>query len=234
MNENVTIREDEVAGKAVYAARDFKKGEIVIKYELQNLSFAEYQSLPETEQYYTHNVNGQIVLYPEPARYITHSENPNIINDHTQQANIAQRDISAGELITINAREDDVPVLKKLDAVLVKVPSISEGLGFYRMQLGQITKWKKEDMAAVKLGDAELVLSTKLNPEIDMLVESVSEAVEVFTKAGGSVLVKPEAIDVGMMAVVQDPFGNTFTLVDLSKGEYQTNEAHEIIGLAHP
>lgn len=134
-------------------------------------------------------------------------------------------------MIGNTTREDNVPLLKKLDAVLVKVPSIEEGLAFYHMQLGQVTKWKKQDMAAVKLGNAELVLSTKLDPEVDLLVESVSQAIKIFAAAGGSVLVGPEDIDVGMMAVVKDPFGNKLTLVDLSKGIYQTNEAHEITGI---
>ncbi|HSX33247.1 MAG TPA: SET domain-containing protein-lysine N-methyltransferase [Candidatus Saccharimonadales bacterium] len=230
-NDNVRLGEGEIAGKAVYAARDFKKGEVVIAFQLQPLTYAEYKALPASEQYFTHTVNGQIVLYPEPARYVSHSENPNVVNDHARQADVALRDIRAGELICVDARQDDVPVLKKLDAVLVKVPSIEEGLEFYRMQLGQITRWKKQDMAAVRLGDADLVLSTKLDPETDMLVESVAHAVEVFVKAGGSVVVQPEDIDVGMMAVVQDPFGNRFTLIDLSKGTYQMNEAHEIIGI---
>ncbi len=232
MTTDIRIGEGKIQGKAAYAARDFKKGETVMKLNLKPLSYADYKALRKSEQYFTHTVRGQIMLYPEPARYVSHSENPNVVNDHAQQANVAIRDIKTGELITVDAREDDVPIFKKLDAVLVKVPSIEEGLEFYRTQLGQITLWKKQDMAAVKLGDAELVLSTKLNPEIDMLVASVPQAVAVFIKAGGEVVVGPEDIDVGVMAVVKDPFGNHFTLVDLSKGTYQTNEAHEIISVS--
>lgn len=230
-NPDVTIGKGIMSGKGLYAARDFKKGEVVINYELKPITFKELKALSPEDYAATHNVNGQIYLYPEPVRYVSHSEDPNVKNDHRQQANIALRDIKAGELITVDARYDDVPVLKKIDAVLVKVPSIQEGLDFYREQLGMQTLWKKEDMAAVRLGESELVLSTKLDPETDFLVESVDRAVTVFEGSGGKVIVPSEDIPVGKVAVVEDPFGNRLTLVDLSKGLYQTDDSHNLTGI---
>lgn len=230
-NPDVTIGKGIMSGKGLYAARDFKKGEVVINYELKPITFKELKALSPEDYAATHNVNGQIYLYPEPVRYVSHSENPNVRNDHEQQADVALRDIKAGELITVDARYDDVPVLKKIDAVLVKVPSIQEGLDFYREQLGMQTLWKKEDMAAVRLGESELVLSTKLDPETDFLVESVDHAVTVFEGSGGKVIVPSEDIPVGKVAVVEDPFGNRLTLVDLSKGLYQTNDSHNVTGI---
>lgn len=227
MND-VTIGEGSMSGKGLYATRDFRKGEVVIKYELKPITFKELKALAAEDYAATHSVNGQIYLYPEPVRYVNHSEDPNVKNDHEKQADIALRDINAGELITVDARYDDVPLLKKVDAVLVKVSSIQEGLDFYREQLGMQTVWKKEDMAAVRLGDSELVLSTKLNPETDFLVDSVERAVEVFKNAGGKVMVQPEDIPVGKVAVVEDPFGNKLTLVDLSKGQYETDKSGSI------
>lgn len=221
-----------MSGKGVYAARDFKKGEVAVRYELKPLSFQELKVLSPEDYAATHNVNGQIYLYPEPARYVSHSEDPNVRNDHEQQADIALRDIKAGELITVDTRYDDVPVLKKVDAVIVKVPSIEEGLDFYREQLGMQTVWKKEDMAAVRLGESELVLSTQLDPETDLLVESVEQAITVFEAAGGKVVVPPEDISVGKMTVVEDPFGNKLTLVDLSKGLYKTDMSGNVTGVA--
>lgn len=228
-NTDVTIGKGIASGKGLYAARDFKKGELVIKYELKPLTFQDLKALSSEDYAATHNVNGQIYLYPAPVRYVSHSEDPNVRNDHKQQADIALRDIKAGEAITIDARYDDIPVLKKIDAVLVKVPSIQEGLDFYREQLGMQTIWKKEDMAAVRLGESELVLSTMLDPETDFLVESVEHAVAVFEGAGGKIVVSPEDIPVGKVAVVEDPFGNKLTLVDLSKGMYQTDDSHSVI-----
>lgn len=122
-------------------------------------------------------------------------------------------------------------VLKKVDAVVVRVSNIEAAIDFYCEQLGQSLRWKKADTAAVKLGDSELVLSTKLDPETDILVESVEEAVQIFTAAGGKIIVKPEDIDVGRVAVVEDPFGNRLTLVDLSKGLYQTDSSRSVTGV---
>jgi hypothetical protein len=122
------------------------------------------------------------------------------------------------------------PILKKVDAVLIKVPEIQAGLDFYCIQLGMTLRWQKDDAAAVRLGDSELVLSTKFS-ETDILVDSVPEAVKAFIDGGGDVIVEPEGIPVGMVAVVRDPFGNELTLVDLSKGLYQTDETGKVIGV---
>jgi len=164
---------------------------------------------------------------------VNHSENPNVRNDHQQWANIALKNIKAGEPITVDARYDDVPVLKKINAVLVKVPSIREGLDFYREQLGLQTLWKKEDIAAVRLGDSQLVLSTTLDPETNILVESVEHAAVVFVNAGGKVISPPEDIPVGKLTVVEDAFGNRLTLVDFSKGFYTMDESGNVTGVSN-
>lgn len=222
-NSSLIIGKGDMSGKALYAARNFKKGEIVLKIDLKPISFKELKALPSEDYLAAHNLNGQIYLFGGLARYVNHSENPNVVLDFEQQADLALRDIAKGEKIIADTRLDDIPVLKKVDAVLVKVPSIQEGLDFYREQLGMQTIWKKEDMAAVRLGDSELVLSAELDPETDILVESVDHAVKVFENAGGKIIVPPDEIPVGKVAVVEDPFGNRLTLVDLSKGQYQTD-----------
>lgn len=228
---DVTIGKGDMSGKGVYAARDFKKDEVVLKYSLKPLTFEELKALSSEDYHATHNNNGQIYLYPEPVRYVSHSDNPNVRNDHEQQADIAIKDIKAGELITVDARHDDVPVLKKINAVLVKVPSIQEGLDFYREQLGLITFWKKEDIASVHLGDGQLVMSTKLDPETNILVESVEHAVKVFEIAGGKLVHPIEDIEVGKLAVVADPFGNQLTILDFSKGFYKMDESKNVVGV---
>lgn len=160
-----------------------------------------------------------------------HSETPNIRNDHDQQANIALRDIRKGELITVNTRYDDVPILKQINAILVKVPSIQKGLDFYREQLGLPIFWRKDTIASVHLGDGQLVMSTTLDPETNILVESVEYAAKVFQQAGGKIVSPLEDIDVGMLVVVEDAFGNRLTLVDFSKGFYKLDDSKNVVGL---
>jgi predicted enzyme related to lactoylglutathione lyase len=231
---DLTTGEGQMNGKGLYAAREFKKGEVVLKVELKPISFKELKSLSADEYLAAHNINGQIYIFGGGlARYVNHSDSPNVVLDLEQGADIALRDITVGEKITADTRLDDVPVLKKINAVLIKVPSIQEGLDFYREQLGLQTFWKKKDIASVHLGDGQLVMSTTLDPETNILVESVEHAASVFVKAGGKVVSPPEDIDVGKLTIVEDAFGNQLTLVDFSKGFYIMDEAKNVTGLSN-
>lgn len=221
-------------GKGLYAVRAFKKGETVLRIDLKPISFKELKALSPDEYLAAHNINGQIYLFGGgPARYVNHSDTPNVVLDLDKGADIALRDIAAGEKITADTRLDDVPVLKKINAVLVKVPSIEAGLDFYREQLGLQTFWKKQDIASVHLGDGQLVMGTTLEPETNILVESVEHAAAVFVKAGGKIISPPEDIDVGKLAIVEDAFGNQLTLVDFSKGFYTTDESKNVTGVSN-
>ncbi|HLD81751.1 MAG TPA: SET domain-containing protein [Patescibacteria group bacterium] len=105
---SVFIAKGKLAGKGVYAARDFRKGEIVVQYRLIHVSQEEFEKLPESEKEFTHSYHGHIFLYQEPERYVNHSDTPNTYQDHTKKADIALRDIKKGEMITTDARKDDV------------------------------------------------------------------------------------------------------------------------------
>jgi hypothetical protein len=109
-----------------------------------------------------------------------------------------------------------------VDAVVVKVPDLAAGLEFYRDGLGHEVEWQTDRMAGLRFaeGETELVLSLDLDPETDLLVDSVEDAIERVVAAGGAVLAAPREIPVGRVAVVCDPFGNRLTLVDLTKGRY--------------
>lgn len=105
---DVVIGKGNLAGKGIYANRDFKKGEIVIKYNLKPLTKEELKGLPKSEKMFTHSHFGQIYLYSEPERYVNHSETPNTYQDLVKQCDIALRDIQKGEPITTDATKDDV------------------------------------------------------------------------------------------------------------------------------
>jgi len=112
------------------------------------------------------------------------------------------------------------PLLRAADAVVVRVPSLEEGLAFYHDALGHQLLWRTETMLALGFGDAEteLVLALEVGPETDLLVESVEDAVARMVEAGGTLVAGPDEIAVGKVAVVTDPFGNRLTLVDLTNG----------------
>ena len=105
--KDIYIGQGNLAGKAVYANRDFNKSEVVIQYNLKPLSQKEFNNLPENEKEFTHTHLGTTYLYSIPERYVNHSENPNTIQDLNKQCDIAIRDIKKGEKITTDNTKDD-------------------------------------------------------------------------------------------------------------------------------
>jgi len=120
-------------------------------------------------------------------------------------------------------------LLRKVDAVTVRVPSLADGLAFYRDQLGHRLLWRNDALGQLGLSlpesDTEIVLATQQGYEPNWLVTSADEAAEKFALSGGTIVAEPTDIPVGRVVVVADPFGNVLVLVDLSKGQYATEEA---------
>ncbi|HLC52516.1 MAG TPA: SET domain-containing protein [Candidatus Nanoarchaeia archaeon] len=110
--KNLVIKKSKIGqfenGKGIFANRNFKKGEIVIRYELKPLTKEEYQKLLPSEKIFTHKHWGQIYLYQSPARYVNHSKNPNTIQNLKGHYDLALRDIKKGEEITTDANKDDI------------------------------------------------------------------------------------------------------------------------------
>jgi hypothetical protein len=105
---NVIIGKGNLDGRGAYADRDFKKGEIVINYNLKPLTKEEFDRLPKSERIFTHIHHGSIYLYSEPERYVNHSNNPNTYQDLIKKCDIALKDIKKGEMITADATKDDI------------------------------------------------------------------------------------------------------------------------------
>src|SRR5438046_1334752 len=99
---DVVIGEGSLAGKGVYAARDFEKDELVVPYNLRELTQAEFDALPVSEREWTHSFWGRIYLFPEPARYVNNAEDPSTYPDLERMGDFALRAIRKGEAITID------------------------------------------------------------------------------------------------------------------------------------
>lgn len=105
-SSDVYIGKGKLAGKGVYADRDFKIGEVVKHYNLKPLTQSDFDNLPDNEKMFVHSFWGEMYLFPEPSRYTNHSPNPNTKSDLKQMCDIAIRPIKKGEMITTNATKE--------------------------------------------------------------------------------------------------------------------------------
>jgi len=89
-------------GLGVFANREFKKGEVVLKWNLKAISEDEYSGLPEYEKNnFCHKRDGIQYYYPVPERYVNRSKHPNVYPDFEKEADVALRDIKKGEELSI-------------------------------------------------------------------------------------------------------------------------------------
>jgi len=110
VNCGITLKPSNIKGKGVFAARDFKKGDIVIVWHPKAvLSKMDFQSLSEDEKTHaTYAGNGEYLVQGSPERFINHSCEPNTYTH--ERKDIALKDIKKGEEITgdysLNGVED--------------------------------------------------------------------------------------------------------------------------------
>ena len=127
------------------------------------------------------------------------------------------------------------PLFENVDCVSFTVDSLEKGLAFYRNSLGLKLLWKKDKSCGLGMENdiTEVVLVEADNPMVDIKVESVEDALIAFRDAGGTVLSGPFDIDIGKCAVVRDPFGNTYCILDQSSGTYDVDENGNAVGVSH-
>lgn len=104
MAKDITIKKSKIEGKGVFAGRDFKKGEIVIKWDISyQLTQEEVKKLPEAEKRYVAYLGKKHILMQSPAKYVNHSCDANTYAGNF--CDIAKRDIKKGEEVTANYSE---------------------------------------------------------------------------------------------------------------------------------
>ncbi len=129
------------------------------------------------------------------------------------------------------------PLIRKVDCIRLYVPDLDAGLAFYRDRLGHAVTWRTPSAVGLRMRDtdAELVLQNeRVEPETDLLVDSVERAAAEVETAGGKIVVPPFDIQIGRCTVVQDPWGNQLVLLDLSKGRLLTDVEGNVTGNASP
>ena len=104
--EEVIIKDSKIHGRGIFANKDFKKGEIVVRHKLKELSSEEYNKLPLKEKRFVGIDGKKYLFFLSPARYVNHSCNPN--TKVKGKTDVAIRDIRKGEEITNYYKDDDV------------------------------------------------------------------------------------------------------------------------------
>ncbi len=101
---DVLVKKSKISGKGIFAARDFKKGEVVLKWDSSRaLSEQEAKALPEEEQDYISFLGGKYILMQPPERFVNHSCEAN--TSAKNFCDIANRNIKKGEEITADYEE---------------------------------------------------------------------------------------------------------------------------------
>ena len=102
--DNVEVKESTINGLGVFATKDFKKGDIVLKWDLsQQISKEEADSLSSEQKKYITLLNNKYTIMQEPENRVNHSCSPNTTSKDF--CDIASRDIKKGEEITGNYNE---------------------------------------------------------------------------------------------------------------------------------
>jgi hypothetical protein len=76
---------------------------VVVTFQLEPLDEVDYLALSAGEDLFVHSFGGRRYLFPAPARFVNHSDDPSCYQDFDGSCDIALRPIAAGEPITIDA-----------------------------------------------------------------------------------------------------------------------------------
>ena len=120
----------------------------------------------------------------------------------------------------------------KVDCYRLFVPDLEKGLEFYRDNLNLKVIWRSNSAIGLGLDQdiTEIVIhNERKGQEVDLKVESVIDAVEVFKSSGGRIINGPFDIEIGKCAVVEDQWLNQYVLIDSTKGTFKTDDEGNII-----
>ncbi len=115
-------------------------------------------------------------------------------------------------------------ILRKIDCVMLKVAELQKAATYYETVFGLKRLWQDEHSVGMGMPetDAEIVLhdNADLPKEINVhyLVDDVVQAVDTLAKQGCIIRTPPFDVVIGKCAVVEDPFGNTLAILDMTKG----------------
>ena len=99
MNKDIFVKKSGINKKGVFAARDFKKGEVVLKWNPKILEKSEVEKLEDNQKHYLYKAGrNKYFLMQPPEKFVNHScaANTQVKNS----CDVAVRNIGKGEEIT--------------------------------------------------------------------------------------------------------------------------------------
>src|SRR3989344_1040867 len=103
----VVVKSSLIHGKGVFALRDFKQGEVVLRWNAKELTKKEFEKLSKKEKRYVEFSEGKYLLMQSQERYVNHSCDANTFARNL--SDVAKRNIKKGEEITANYGEPFAP-----------------------------------------------------------------------------------------------------------------------------
>jgi SET domain-containing protein len=110
---DIIVKQSKIHGKGVFANKDFKKGDAVIKWKEPNLiDKQDIKKVLKKDKKYLSSFNGKkYIIQGIPERYVNHSCNANTKADRKKKSDVAIRKIKKGEEITANYLKENIPGL---------------------------------------------------------------------------------------------------------------------------
>lgn len=98
MKKEVVIEKSKINGKGLFAERNFKKGEVVIKWNPKLILKDELKKLTKKDRNFVYFSRSRYYLMQSPERFVNYSCEPNTVVESF--SDVAVKDIAKGEEIT--------------------------------------------------------------------------------------------------------------------------------------
>lgn len=99
MSRDIVVKKSKINKKGVFAARDFKKGEVVLKWNPKILEKSEIEELKDNQRHYLYKIGRyKYFLMQPPEKFVNHSCEAN--TQVKNSCDVAVRNIKKGEEIT--------------------------------------------------------------------------------------------------------------------------------------
>jgi len=111
LNKNIIVKKSKINKKGVFAERNFKKGEVVLKWNPKILEKSEIEKIKDNQKHYLYKIDkNKYYLMQPPEKFVNHSCEAN--TQVKNNCDVAVRNIKKGEEITSDYGKDGLVSFK--------------------------------------------------------------------------------------------------------------------------